>query len=126
MLETLVVMGAGALGALSRWSVGRLSKHLWGPAMPFGTLIVNVLGCLLFGFIMQIALSGETFSKTTRLALTTGFLGAFTTFSTFGYETFEFVKNGQWIYALGNVTANLLLGLLAVWLGVTAGKWLIS
>jgi len=71
---------------------------------------------------MQAGLADEAISKTLRLAITVGFLGAFTTFSTFGFETFQFIKEGHLLYAASNAIANMTLGFLAVWGGVTIGK----
>lgn len=122
MLEAICVMSAGAIGALSRWQTDRLFKHLFGASFPLGTLTVNVVGCLLFGLFMQLDAQGEGFSKTTRLLVTSGFLGAFTTFSTFGYDTFNFFKTGNFLPAVLNIVANLLIGVLAVWLGAIIAK----
>lgn len=117
-------MSAGAVGALCRFGTDRLGKTLLGTAFPYGTLTVNVLGCLLFGIFMQIDAQGGGFSKHTKLLVTTGFLGAFTTFSTFGFDTFQFFKTGHAVSALVNIGANLVLGLIAVWGGTLLAKTL--
>ena len=116
----------GALGALSRYGVGSLASRMLGAGFPYGTLIVNVVGCLLLGFIMELSLSAEGLSKGVRTAMTVGFLGAFTTFSTFGYETVQFLRQGAWLPALGNVAANVLVGLLAVGLGLMAARLVVG
>jgi CrcB protein len=125
-MQIIIVMTAGALGALARWATDLLTKHLFGPAFPIGTLTVNVLGCFAFGLIMQSGIGTNESNKLLKLFLTTGFLGAFTTFSTFGFNTFDFIKNGSVALAIINISANLLLGLLAVWGGFILGKTLFT
>lgn len=130
MMEALFIMLAGSLGALTRWGVGKFTKNALpenfayasGSTNPIGTLIVNVVGCFLLGLAMESLFARDHIPKTYKAAITTGFLGSFTTFSTFGYETFTFLRNEQWLAAATNATANLLLGLLAVWLGIWVGK----
>ncbi len=118
----MLIMISGAMGSLCRFGIGRGTKHLFGGTFPLDTLIVNVFGCLLIGFAMQLASSGLKMPQTVHTALTVGFLGAFTTFSTFGYATFDFIRQGAWGHAAFNSTANLVLGLLAVWLGMTGAR----
>ena len=131
-MEALLIMIAGSLGALSRWGVGKLVRHHLDSisflrlAGPLATLFVNVLGCFLLGLAMQLLLATDAIPRSCKAAITTGFLGAFTTFSTFGYETFDYLKDGQWSIAAINVAANLTFGLLAVWAGIVLGKALIS
>lgn len=118
-------MVSGAFGTLCRFGVGRLVAQIISQPFPFGTLLVNVIGCFVFGFVMNLEAGSPLLSRTVRLAITVGFLGAFTTFSTFGFETFQFLKSGQWWSALANGTANMVLGLFAVWLGVLVARVLI-
>ncbi|MBN2716683.1 MAG: fluoride efflux transporter CrcB [Deltaproteobacteria bacterium] len=124
MIEVLCVMTAGAVGALARWGTDNLSRHYLGAAFPWGTLFVNVLGCFLFGLFMQIDAQSGGFSKPLKLVVTSGFLGAFTTFSTFGFNTWIFIKDGHYTSALLNIGTNLILGILAVWGGATIAKFL--
>ena len=86
-MQVLIVMSAGALGALSRWATDLLSKQILGNAFPFGTLAVNVFGCLIFGAVMQSRIGTDPSNAALKLFITTGFLGAFTAFSTFGFNT---------------------------------------
>ena len=79
---------------------------------------MNVLGCLALGFLLEVERGSDLVTHSVRLLVAVGFLGAFTTFSTFGYETLRYVQDGSPHLALLNVAANLTLGLLAVWLGV--------
>ena len=124
MKETLLIMISGAMGSLCRFGVGRGTKHLFGESFPLDTLIVNVIGCLLIGFTTQLMCSGLKVPQAVQTALTVGFLGAFTTFSTFGYATFDFIRQGAFAAAALNGVANLVLGLLAVWLGISSARWM--
>lgn len=125
MKEILLIMFCGALGTLGRYGVGQLSRHLLGEGFPYGTLLVNVAGCLLFGLVTELAIGSEAVPRALKLALTVGFLGAFTTYSAFGFETLQLARDGAVASAVANGAANLLLGLLAVWLGLAAGKLLL-
>ena len=91
-----------------------------------GTLVVNVLGCLVLGAVMEASLSAGVLSSEGRAAVTIGFLGAFTTFSTFGYETFRILEARQWGLVAANLGAQLGLGLLGVTAGVMLGRWAAS
>ncbi len=95
---------------------------MFGENFAYGTLAVNVIGCFLLGLVMQIGLTTELMPRTVRLTAGVGFLGAFTTYSTFGYETMRYLEAGAWTLAAANVGANLLLGLLATWSGLTFAR----
>lgn len=112
----VVFLGAGLGGAL-RHGVNLASAHLWGTAFPFGTLAVNVIGGIAMGVIGgYFAFFGDA-SQHWRLFLTTGVLGGFTTFSSFGYETFTLWRDGLAGKALLNIGATMILSLGAVWVG---------
>jgi len=115
--ELLLIGVAGALGTLSRYALSGWAYRLLGERLPWGTLAVNVLGCFLLGLVMQVGLSTDALSRTARVAITVGFLGAFTTFSTFGYETMKAIEDGAWGAAGLNVALNLVVGFLAVAVG---------
>lgn len=112
---------AGAVGTAARYFLSGWLARTAGPAFPFGTLTVNVVGSFLLGAIMQIALSVESFPPTLRLALTTGLMGGFTTYSSFNYETLRYFQDGAWRAGCLNlsvtVAACLVAGLLGVWTG---------
>lgn len=118
MIQLLWVGLGGFLGAILRFQIS-LWAHRWvaGP-FPIGTLVVNLMGCFLIGVLMTRVDQGA-FSPETRVFLGAGFLGALTTFSTFGYETFDLLRDGQPGLAAASVLANVVVGLAAVWLGVT-------
>jgi CrcB protein len=115
---------AGAVGTGARYLLEGWILRLTGPAFPWGTLTVNVLGSFLIGAILQVALTVEGFSPTLRLALTTGLMGGFTTYSTFNYETLLYFEDGaRWLGVL-NLGGTVLSCLVAGTLGVLAGRWL--
>ncbi len=122
MQQLLFLAIAGALGTLSRYALGGLMQQITGTNFPYGTLLINVLGCLIIGFIMQIALTTDLIPANIRVVITIGFLGAFTTFSTFSYETVKFLEDGALISALMNVVSNVGLGLLATFFGILLGR----
>jgi len=123
--EFALIAVSGALGAVARYGASGLAYRWFGERLAWGTLLVNVAGCYLLGLLMELSVGSEVVSRDARLALGVGFLGAFTTFSTFGYETLRYVEEGAWGAAVLNVASNLLLGLLAAWLGVvTARVWM--
>ncbi|MEJ2545712.1 MAG: fluoride efflux transporter CrcB [Calditrichaceae bacterium] len=123
MIKLLWVGTGGFIGAISRYVVSGLIYRLFGKTwFPFGTLAVNVLGCLLIGFLSGIAENRQIFSPELRLLVFIGILGGFTTFSTFGYEIFNFARDGQIISSLTNLALHIILGLGAVWLGFTFSK----
>ncbi len=117
MRARVLIAVAGAAGAVSRYGVGLWAQRQWGSHFAFGTLLVNILGCLLLGFVLELEFQTDLVTQPTKLFLAVGFLGAFTTFSTFGFETLKFLQDGTPHLAALNVGANLVLGLLAVWLG---------
>lgn len=124
MAKVLAVAVGGAVGAVLRYLVSGWTQRMAGPAFPAGTLAVNVIGCLLLGFL------GAAFSRYVlvrdewRLVILVGGLGAFTTYSTYGYETVTLINEGQRWYALVNVVASNAAGLTAVWAGYRlAERW---
>lgn len=120
MLNLLLVAVGGAIGAVARYSISvwasRLTGGSTGSGFPLGTLLVNVVGCLLLGALMVWVERGAL-SEQSRLLLGVGLLGALTTFSTFGHETMILAQRGLMTQALVNVAANAVLGLSAVWIG---------
>ncbi len=130
ILIKLALIGAfGALGAITRFGVNQLSLALWGGSFPYATLTVNILGCFFIGLFSYLGSNSELLSEPWRLCLITGFLGALTTFSAFGYETYELFVFSQYekaLLALLNISANIVLGLLAVVAGVSFARWLLG
>ncbi|MCA8974957.1 MAG: CrcB family protein [Planctomycetes bacterium] len=112
----VAVACAGALGAISRFLLSELIRG-WCGAFPLSTLVVNVLGCLLFGLCW--AVGHGRWTPLIQAAVLVGFLGAFTTFSTFAFDCNQLLEQRQWLRLLVNLAAQNVLGLLAVWAGVT-------
>ena len=117
MNHYLAVGIGGCLGSLARyWLSGAVYRYMGG-GFPYGTLAVNVLGCFLLGGIMGLVEYRQLFSPNVRVFLTIGILGGFTTFSTFGFETFALLRDQQYFSALGNVAGNVIVGFAAVLAG---------
>lgn len=121
-VKILIVAAAGSLGAVARYVLSGAVQRLSPSTFPWGTLVVNVSGCVAIGVVMYLALQRQALSDNTRVFVTIGFLGAFTTYSTFGYETFAMLRERDVGPALLNVGASLAAGLAAVWVGWTAGR----
>jgi fluoride exporter len=105
----------GALGSLARYGIGLLGAS-YGLLFPWGTLLINILGSFILGFVATLALQNQV-SETTRLAIAVGFCGAFTTFSTFEFEVMNAILEGRVFTAIIYVTSSLILGLIAVFIG---------
>jgi CrcB protein len=113
----------GAVGSVTRFLAGHYMAAWLGSSFPWATLAVNVVGSLWLGFIATLALGKPgMIDPWTRLLLTTGFAGGFTTFSTFAYETLALYERGDIMMALGNIGLNLIVGLVAVVLGALIAR----
>ncbi len=123
-MQSILLVGlAGAAGAVSRYAVGILAERALGARFAFGTLAVNVLGCLLLGALLEAERHTTLVTHPVRLVVAVGFLGAFTTFSAFGWETVRYLQTGAADLALINVAANLVLGCGAIWAGWGLARW---
>ena len=116
----LGLAAAGALGTLLRYALGGWIQSATGGTFPWGTCAINVAGCLAIGALAAYADRGGLLLPALRTGLTIGLLGGFTTFSSFGLETFRLVADGDWGRAAGYVALTNLGGLAAVWLGYRA------
>ncbi len=117
-----MLAGAGACGTLARYGLGMLVQPLAGATLALGTWAVNVLGSFLFGAIWVMFQERGLISLEAGIVLLTGFMGAFTTFSTFSFETAQLLRDGQWAMAGCNAIGQVLVGLLAVFVGMAAGR----
>jgi fluoride exporter len=113
---------AGALGALARYGLEGVVSRRLPTAFPWGTLAVNVSGALALGFLFTLTTERLLVAPWLRSALAIGFLGAYTTFSTFSLETFRLLEDGARGLALLNAAASVALGLVAVYAGVVLGR----
>lgn len=123
-MRWMAIAAGGALGALARYAVSGWAQSLGGTRLPWGTLAVNVLGSFLLGFLVALALGHAGGEAGGRHFWGIGFLGAFTTFSTFSYETVALFQGGDWTGGAANVGLNLGLGLAAAVAGLIIGRTL--
>ena len=122
--KLLLIGGAGSLGALARYGLSGVVEARVSSLFPWGTVVVNLVGCLAFGFAVAITEDRFAFRPETRLFLLTGFMGAFTTFSTYVFETQQLLEDGQWLAALGNLSVQNFVGLAAMLAGLALGRLL--
>ena len=115
--KILLIALAGSLGTLARYGLGGLVHRLVPWPFPWGTLTVNILGSFVFGLVFALAQERSMISAEARIIVLTGFMGAFTTFSTFMFETGELLKDSQWVLAAGNLLLQNVVGLVAVFAG---------
>ena len=115
-------MLGGALGAVSRYGVSQFMLSSFGKSFPYGTLTVNVLGSFLIGYLSMYFVSKTNIDPIFRLTLVVGFLGAFTTFSTFSLDTLNLIESGFITKAFLNILLNVTCSLTAVWLGVILAR----
>ncbi len=122
MGQLLVVGIGGAFGSILRFVMTQIINQWTGIKFPYGTLCVNILGCLLIGFLSVIFMERLAVSSIWRAAILIGFLGGFTTFSSFSLETFNLLEQGFWSSAVLNATLSLILCLLATIFGAFIGR----
>ena len=121
MKQALMVFIGGGFGSVARYFLGKWLNNIEN-YFPVGTLLANVLGSLLMGFLIGYLAKTSNISETQSLLLATGFCGGFTTFSTFAYENQLFLKNGDYVSFLSYTLGTLILGFLAVFLGLYLSK----
>lgn len=121
MARLLLIAAAGAAGTLARYGLTQWVRQWSGTGFPWGTLVVNGLGCLLFGVILTLSREKGLLSEDSATWIMVGFLGAFTTFSTFAFESGDLMRAGDLPSALLNVVANVVLGMSLFF----AGMWLV-
>ena len=126
MGRLLWISAGGALGTAARYLLSGWLLRVLGPAFPYGTLAVNLIGSFLLGTIMHVGLQTTLLTPTARLVLATGVMGGFTTYSTFNYETLQYLEAGAWAMAGLNITSTLLLCLAAGALGVALGRAMVG
>ena len=120
----LLIGGFGALGCVVRYYISGWVYDLLGRDFPYGTFVVNITGAFLIGLIMEFGMRSTLLPVSLRAGLTIGFLGGLTTFSTFSYETFRLLEEGNFFVAAINVLASVVVCLFFTWLGIHAARML--
>lgn len=122
-MEKFLIISAGAvLGANARYLISDWAARKFGVRFPYGTFIINLTGSLLIGLFLTLATERFVVDPRLRLFITIGFLGAYTTFSTYAYESFTLIYQGQWLAGMLNLLGSVLLGVAAVGAGIFLGK----
>ncbi len=116
---------AGAIGTGARYLIAVWAAQRFGSAFPYGTLLVNLIGCFVIAAVMHLALT-LGWSATLRTTITIGFIGGLTTYSSFNYETMRLIEEGALMTAAANLALTLLGGLMAGWLGVVMARGLLG
>jgi len=125
MIQQLAAVAiGGAAGAVMRWLVASGVQKMAGGAFPWGTFAVNALGSFLLGFLFVWLIERSTASELVRLAITVGFLGAFTTFSTYSLESVQLLQEGAFSLAFVNIIGQVMICLLLTWVGVQLARFL--
>lgn len=122
MTKILLIALAGAVGTMCRYWLSGLAYDLLGRDFPWGTWAVNILGCFLFGLVWILAEERGILSAQARILILTGFMGAFTTFSTFIFESGAILNDGQWLKLALNVGGQNIVGFAALYLGTGLGR----
>ncbi|PYP64174.1 MAG: fluoride efflux transporter CrcB [Gemmatimonadetes bacterium] len=125
MIWWYVALGS-AVGGVARFALATIVQQRVGPDFPAGTLVVNVSGSLLLGFLLRYSLGTVAISPEVRALLTTGFCGGYTTFSTFSYDTMLLLEDGEGLRAGGYVLLSVVLSLAGTWLGIVAARELLA
>ena len=122
MMNVLVIGIGGFVGAVARYGIAVWIGQRWGRSFPLGTFVINVSGSFLIGLLMTLMAERFTENPQWRLLLVVGFLGAYTTFSTFEYETGALLKDGEWLFAGLNMVLSVIVGFAALKLGEVMAK----
>ena len=122
MTKYLMVGLGGLLGSIARFWLGGYISERMGTRFPYGTFVINISGSFVIGLILTILTENAHWSPNWRYLIPVGFVGAYTTFSTFEYETLRSLQDGQWLMAALNVVLSVAIGFLGVWLGVVTAR----
>jgi CrcB protein len=123
-MRILWIAVGGAFGTLLRYGCNLAMVHLLGRGFPYSTLLVNLVGSYFMGLVMYLSVYSNQISDTMRLTLTTGIMGGLTTYSTFNYETLEYIRARMWVMAAANILLTGLGCLLSGLAGLMSGQWL--
>jgi len=122
----LLVGLGGGLGSMMRYMVGGYASSRMNARFPYGTFLVNCTGCFLIGLVVAVLAERTDLSPNWKYLIPIGFIGGYTTFSSFELETFRSVENGEMLIAGLNVSLSVVIGFIGVWLGMIAGKHVAS
>ena len=124
MIVQLLIFIGGGIGACLRYILSTLTNRLMGSHYPYGTFFVNIIGCLFIGFIVALAINkSHIIGPNLKIFLTIGIAGGFTTFSTFGYESLDLIKQGHAFASIVYPVSSVVLGILAVYLGMYLARY---
>jgi fluoride exporter len=126
MEQVLLVAAGGAIGSVLRYLVATLALTWLGPAFPWGTLAVNLIGSFAIGVVQALAMEGLVLSEDARLFLSTGVMGGLTTYSAFSYESVRLLETGAWTSAGLNITLTTVACLALCFLGLTTARLLLA
>lgn len=121
-MKYLLVGIGGFLGANARYLLGSWIAQRYGTSFPYGTLVINVSGSFIIGFFLVLISERFVLHPNWRLFFAVGFLGAYTTFSTFSFESLALIQGGSWLLGLANVIGSVLLGLVAALIGMAVAR----
>jgi len=121
-MKWVLLFLAGGLGTWCRYGLSAVVQRHTGLSFPWGTFAVNLLGCFLFGLLWSLFENRADISREVRAVVLVGFLGGFTTFSSFAFEAAGLLRDGAWLPALGHIMGQNILGVLLVLLGLWAGR----
>jgi CrcB protein len=122
MVKLTLIFIAGGIGCLARYGLGIAMQKLALGSLPLATFIINMIGCFLFGIVWSLAEERQMVSQEMKLLLLTGFMGSFTTFSTFAFESNQLLKNSAWAAASSNMLLQVILGVALVQCGMWLAK----
>ena len=122
MIRYVLIFLGGGIGAVARYGLQGFVHRYAGNNFPYGTLVVNLLGCFVLGYLMVAFEERFLMNPALRLFLTIGILGGFTTFSSFSFETVALLRDGEWMFGMSNILASVIGCLLATFAGMAAAK----
>jgi CrcB protein len=122
--QLIAIACGGAIGALSRFGLQQWIVTLYSGRFPLAIFVANSIGSLILGLVYVLIVEKGLLPEVWRPFLMIGLLGAFTTFSTFSLDSIRLIEQGDWLVALGNIFANVVVGLIAAFIGMYIGRWL--